>query len=60
MKNTVIAFKKNRALVYIDDQKGTHFVPNANWDLYMAHRKETPKLCKIYDRVSDCYTAAGA
>lgn len=48
------SYRKERKLVYVEDSAtSTHWVPECNWDLYMAHRRQTPRLVVLCDRVKE-------
>jgi len=49
----MIAYKKDKKFIYIDDNEGHHFTAIIHWDLYMKHRKDVPKLVKIFDTIND-------
>ena len=54
----MIAYKKDKKFIYIDDNEGHHFTAIIHWDLYMKHRKDVPKIVKIFDTINDTYEGA--
>ncbi len=43
---------QKRILYYAEGANApTHFVPTINWNTYLAHRKNMPHLCRIFDTI---------
>lgn len=58
-KEKAICYKMGRLTIYFSDPSGRHhFVPERNWDLYMAHRKTQPTMCHIFNTILEARIGA--
>ena len=53
-------FKLQGRVLYLAQSRDarTHFVPNVNWEDYIAHRFNCPSLCIIYDTIEEAQQEA--